>query len=247
MPVSYIAPGEHTSPKFCRAFALGCGGEVQEHPALRGRGPVALFGSPKLWPLLKRAQRERREWWYGDHAYFGRGSHYRITRNAYQHDGRGESTAARFLRFRRPIYPWRSGGTHILICPQSAMYFSLFGLELEAWLNQVTSELKKHTDRPVRIRRKHDAKPIHADLVGCWAVVVYSSAAALDALIAGVPVFVMANFAAAYRMGTPDLSKIEKPFYPHDRRSFLSVLADHQWTLDEISQGVAWRTLTHVH
>ena len=37
----------------------------------------------------------------------------------------------------------------------------------------------------------------------------------------GVPVFVLADFAAAYRMGTPDLTQIESPVYPDGRQTFV--------------------------
>ena len=74
-------------------------------------------------------------------------------------------------------------------------------------------------------------------------MVAYSSSAAIDALIAGVPVFVLSDFAAAYRMGSPDLSQIESPVYPHDRQSFCNCLADQQWNLLELRNGEAWRAL----
>ena len=107
LPVSYAVPTEVTSPRFCAAFAAGCGGTVTTSHRLRP-GPVAMFGSAQLWPLLQQARDERREVFYGDHGYFGRYRHYRITRNAYQHDGLGVSTGERFRRFGRPIQPCRA-------------------------------------------------------------------------------------------------------------------------------------------
>jgi hypothetical protein len=241
-PVCYYVSNEYTSPRFCAAFAAGCGGYTTTSSKLRP-APVALFGSAKLWPLLQEAQRTGVEWWYGDHGYFGRYRYYRVTRNAYQHDGRGVSDGARFRQFRRPIQPWRTSGTHILICPQTEIYFGLFGINRDAWLENVTATLRQYTDRPMVVRLKKDRRPIEADLVDCWAVVCYSSSAALDALIAGVPVFVLADFAAAYRMGTSDLSQIESPVYPPDRQTMMEVLADNQWSLLELRNGQAWRAL----
>jgi hypothetical protein len=105
--------------------------------------------------------------------------------------------------------------------------------------------LRQHTDREVRVRTKPDrwTRPISVDLAEAWAVVVYSSSAALDALVAGIPVFVLAPFAAAYRMGTPDLTQIETPVYPDDRDPFFHSLAAQQWTLPELASGAAWRDL----
>jgi hypothetical protein len=225
------------------AFAKGCGGTITDEEYLFP-GPVALFGSPARWPLLRQAQEAGRDYYYIDHAYFNRSKYYRITKNAYQHDGRGVSTGDRFRAFPRlAVQPWRTSGSHILICPNSSIYFALHGLDVDDWLRDVTMTLRQQTDRPIRIRWKVADCPIREDLVDAWAVVVFSSAAALDALIAGVPVFTLAPFAASVRMGLSDLTRIESPFYPDDRESFVSVLADHQWTIQEILKGVAWRDL----
>lgn len=243
-PVTYSVPGEFTSPKFASAFAAGCRGTVARDGVLRD-GPVAGFWSPALWPVLRQAQADGRTWFYGDHAYFGRGRYYRITANAYQHDGRGAADPTRWRACRRPIQRWRRRGRHVLVCPQSATYFSLFGIDVNRWIANVVETLQQHTDRPIRVRWKTDSRavPIDRDLRDCWAVVAYSSSAALDALIAGVPVFVLADFAAASRMGTSDLTQIESPVYPDDREAFFGVLAANQWTLDEMLAGRAWEAL----
>jgi hypothetical protein len=242
LPRSYVVPGEGTSPKFGRAFARGCGGQVTPSAQLLP-GPIALFGSPKRWALLQQAIAEGRDWYYGDHAFFGRGEFYRITKNAYQHDGSGNAGPERFDRFGRVVQPWRRSGSHVLVCPNSATYFGLFGLNVERWIGDVRRTLSAHTDREIRVRWKRDETPIAADLVDAWAVVAFSSVAALDALIAGVPVFVLAPFAAALRMGLSDLTRIESPVYPDGREPFLWNLAAQQWTLDEIAAGDAWRAL----
>lgn len=241
-PVTYAVQQEKTSPIISRAFAAGCGGVVWRENSLCP-GPMAIWGSPKRWELLQRAIRLGVEWFYMDHAYFGRGRYFRITRNAYQHDGTGNASPERFAEFNRPVQPWRTDGRHVLICPNSATYFGLFGMNVHIWVKEVCDVIGAHCRRPVRIRWKGDPQPIEHDLKDCWAVVSFSSAAALDALIAGVPVFVLAGFASAYRFGLPDLSHIEQPVYPDGREQFLWNLADNQWTLDEIREGVAWEAL----
>lgn len=243
IPVSYYAPNEITSPKFAYAFAKGCGGCISEDLDYLHPGPVALFGSPAVWPVLRLAQADGREWYYSDHAYFHRHRYFRITRNNYQHDGIGPSTPDRFLAVGRPVQPWRTVGAHVVVCPNSPIYCRLFGFDVAEWIASVVSTLKAHTDREIRVRWKHTRWPITDDLVNAWAVVVFSSAAALDALIAGIPVFVLAPFAAGARMGLSDVSRIESPTYPDDREQFLWALADHQWTLQEIYKGQAWREL----
>ena len=70
----------------------------------------------------------------------------------------------------------------------------------------------------------------------------WSSNSAVEALLAGIPVFVQAKHAASYRMGTPDLTKIENPVAPSDniRLRFFQALAANQWTAEEIASGMAW-------
>jgi hypothetical protein len=246
-PVSYYVPTEFSSPKFAFAFAKGCGGPITDERELFD-GPVAFFGSPAMWPLLRKAQAAGRDWLFGDHGYFGnernlRKRYFRITRNGYQHDGRGHATPARFERLQRPVQRWRKSGRHILVCPNSAVYFGLHGLNVDEWLVDVRQQLAAVTDRPIRIRWKVSATPIAEDLQDCWAVVVFSSSSAIDGLIAGVPCVTLAPFASTVRMGRTSLADIERPLYPSDREPFLWNLADHQWTLNEIFAGHAWRTL----
>jgi hypothetical protein len=247
-PVSYYAPGEITSPKFGYAFARGCKGTLTQWPPDDGvselfDGPVAAFGSPAMWPVLRKAQAEKRDWFYGDHGYFGRGTYYRVTRNAYQHDGSGEYSPHRFELHRREVKPWRQGGKHILVCPNSNIYMGLHGLDGEQWLRETLATIRQHTKREVIVRWKHTPVPIRRHLVRAHAVVVFSSAAALDALIDGVPVFVLAPFAAGSTMGLSDLSQIESPIYPENREPFLWALAANQWTLAEMIDGQAWAEL----
>ena len=245
IPVSYYAKDEFTSPKFAYAFAKGCRGTITDDLEYLHDGPVALFGTPPSWPLLRQAQAAGRDWYFGDHAYLGRGKYYRITKNAYQHDGRGNATSERFRAMRRQIQSWQPHGSHILICPNSAVYFSFHGINVQTWLDETEKTLRKYTDRPIRIRWKTQraANPIGEDLRKAWAVVVYSSAAALEALIAGVPIFTLAPFAASVRMGLSDLSQIESPIRPGGRDGFLSNLCANQWTIAEMLQGQAWRDL----
>lgn len=243
IPVSYYVASEQTSPKFAYAFAKGCGGSITADLDYLYDGPVACFGSPPVWPLLRRARDANRDWYYADHGYLGRGKYYRITKNAYQHDGRGPGSPERFNSFRRTIQPWRTTGAHVLVCPNSNVYFGLHGIDGDEWVRTVTDTLQTYTRRRIVVRWKTTPTPIAEDLRNAWAVVVFSSAAAIDALIAGVPNFTLAPFAATARMGLDDLTQIEKPIRPGGRAGFLHALAANQFTIPELLSGMAWRHL----
>lgn len=242
IPVTYSVPRELTSPVWCEAFAKGCGGPVETDGILRDR-PVALFGSPRLWSLLTQARAEGRTWWYGDKAYFGRGKFYRITRNAFQHDGSGNAGPERFRRFGLSIAPWRTSGSHILVCPPGDRFQRLHGVE--DWLERTLETLKTYTDRPIRVRPKPrliDGNSLAPDLEDCWALVTFMSNTAVEAVLAGIPVFVTGRSAAS-RMGLDDRSRIESPVMPDGREQWAWNLAANQWTLDEIRSGAAWRAI----
>lgn len=241
-PLAYAAAGEHTSPQWVAAFAAGCSGQSQIGGPLRD-GDVAMFGSPQLEPLLFEAQRQGRGWFYGDHAFFGRKQFYRCARNAMQFDGaEGDDDPARFRRFKIPVQDWRHRGSHVLLCPNSASFLTRHGAS--NWISDVRRVLAAHTDRPIRLRWKKDAelRPLAADLRDCWAVVTFTSNAAVEAILAGVPAFCTAA-CAGLTMGSANLQEIETPLMPEGRLAWASRLANNQWTLAEMQAGMLWSAL----
>lgn len=242
-PVAYVAVGEKTSPRWCRAFAQGCGGTVAPQRRLHP-GPVAMFGSRRLWGLLEQARAEGRDWYYGDHGYFGRFTFYRVTRNAHQHTGRGEPAYTRLKALGVTVAPWRRGGGHVLVCPPDQIFAGLFGFDGQAWAENIVAELRGRTDREIRVRSRHgnQDRPLWADLEDCWALVTFMSNAAVEAVLAGVPVFCTGR-CAALTMGSDDLSLIESPRRPHGRRRWAAVLAANQWTMDELRDGACWEAI----
>lgn len=233
----YSVTHESTNPRFAKAFAAGCSAPVVEDAKYRG-GAWAGFGSPVSWPSLNAARKAGATWYYGDHAYFDRFNHYRITRNAFQHTGVGE-------RQRDPgvtIEPWRKDGSHVLICPPSENIAILMGFNTDIWCADVSMRLAANTDRPVRIRPRNATAPLVYDLADAWAMVTWTSNAAVEALVAGVPVFCTGDCAAAV-MGRSDPVNIEYPIYPDNRYEWAATLAANQWTLDEMASGMAWSAL----
>jgi hypothetical protein len=242
VPTAYAVLGENTSPRFAKAFAKGCHGRLTTKDELQ-EGPVALFGSPARWNLLQAAVEQGRTWYYGDHGFFVRGNQYRITKNGYQHPGVGNADPTRWRALRRTIEPWRKTGRTVLLCPQTPRYHELFGMNVNEWLADLIAIIQNCSDRRIVIRTKTDVTPIEVALQDAWAVVSFSSAVAIDALLMGVPNFTLAPWASAYRMGCPDVRQIETPFYPDNREDFCAVLANNQWTSHEIGRGTAWHAL----
>lgn len=235
----YSVPTEKTSPLFAAAFAQGCGGMVRTGYV---GGAWAGFGSPANWWELQNSIADGDEFYYGDHGYFQRGKYYRITKNAYFHDGRGITDYKRIKTFIDKPRDWQKGGKYIVVCPQSDGFFKMRGMTQSGWLDKTVNDLLFHSDRQMKIHYKRDAEPLESLLKDAHAVVSYSSNAALVALMNGVPAFNTGDSHARH-VTLSDLTKIEKPFYPENRYEWAAVLADNQWTLDEMKSGMAWRHL----
>ena len=243
---SYFVPGERTSPLFAAAFAAGCGGDVAADDVLRD-GDVALFGSASRWDFLLEARRKGRNWYYCDHGYFGRFNYYRVTRNAFQADGSGSANMNLPRHRGLEINPWRPRGRHVLVCPPDAEFEGLMiragVLQTPNWASRTVDLLRQYTDRPIVVRNRSQAAkgPLAADLENCWALVTFMSNAAVEAAMAGIPVFALGP-CAARAIGRTNLSQIEDPIYP-DRTQFAANLLAQQWTLNEIADGTCWREL----
>lgn len=209
-------------------------------------GGVAMYGFLRgLLPTLNQAREFGRPWVYADRGYFratygaDHSGHFRFTRNAFQHDGRGQADPARFQRLVLRIAPWRRQGKHVLICPPGDVFTqAMLGISAQEWLEDVGAKLAASTDRPLRVRSKAapSGRPLIEDLQDCHALVTFMSNTAVEAVLAGVPVFTTGRCAAAV-MGCSDLAKIETPRYPEDRERWAAVLAANQWTLEEVRAG----------
>jgi hypothetical protein len=240
--ICYPTPGKAKARLLLEAFAQGA-------VSTSGLAPAAFYGVTEAtladW---QRVQAEGRDWYYLDNAYFDatRGTHFRATCNALQASGDEAPDWVRFAALELNVKPWQRGGRHIVVAPQSDWF--LRGLcGQRDWLGDTLRQLKAHTDRPIVVRhwtsdKAAAAANLQADLQGAWALVTHMSAAANEALVAGIPVFTTGRCAAT-RMGLSELERIEQPRRPDGRYVWAAALAGLQWTIEELREGVAWRRL----
>lgn len=247
-PTTYAVQTEKSSPRFARAFALGCGGIATASDCVQP-GPVALFGSPARVSLLHDAIAQSRTWYYGDHGYFRRFQYFRVSKNAFQRQPSTWSTDdTRWKALHVNRAPaWQTGGRSIVICPNSPTYMRWFGIDADAWVARIVHRLHAISDRPIIVRWKTTAstRPLYVDLHDAYMVIAFSSASAVDALQAGVPICTLAPWATTAPLGLTDVDQINQPIFPpiELRDQFLFTLANQQWTLDELEAGVAWKVL----
>jgi hypothetical protein len=249
---AYPVANKAKSLAICRAFVEGCNGLV-EHAAKELRPGVAFFygvdaSNEHLWQQLLA---ENRPYLYCDNSFFDhtRQTYFRIAWNRLQHSGEGVSNGERWRRLGVFIKPWRETGEHIVICPQSDHFMRVVCREHYDWLARTRDDVARLSPRVQRVRawspdKSALAATLEDDLAGAHALVTHSSAAAITAILNGVPAIVTSDDCAAKPMaGT--MAQLEAPPLPsHEARwQWASVLADNQWTIAEMTLGVAWSML----
>jgi hypothetical protein len=157
---------------------------------------------------------------------------------------------------------YRKTGNHILICTQRNGGWSMKGVSVISWLEQIVSEIKKYSDRPIVVRGHPGDKAavkylrdkpgkytvsenqhIIDDFRNAWAVINYNSTPAVAAVIEGIPAFVtdpIPQTSQAYAVANLNLNKIESPELK-DRQPWIERLAMCHWHFGELSDGTAWR------
>lgn len=239
----YAQPDKAKSQRVIEAFAAGCGGTVASTYETTLRPGAAVFYGvrPKWFTLWEQAKSEGRNWYYIDNAYFddAREQKFRVCCNYPQQFWFQDKP---YPSFSRTILPWRTSGDHIVLCAQSDEYMRVVEAWKTDWVQTVSTALRKYTARKIVVRRKAERIPLHVHLQGAWALVTHTSAAANEALVAGVPVFVTGRCAALTMSGT-NIAEIENPRMPSTRAAWAAAVAAHQWTLEEMAQGKAWRTI----
>lgn len=249
MITAYPMFGKSKSLEICRAFVAGCGGIVAKDARQLLDGPAFFYGvNESNLHLWRQAEKDlRRDYFYADNSYFdkSRQQYFRVTRNRLQHSGSGQSDGTRFAALGIPISPWKTDGTHIVVCPQSAAFMRDVVGRPDDWLEVTLLTLRHVTSRPLLVRQwERDKTSLAAtlahDLERAYALVTWSSAAAVSALLAGVPVIV-SDRCAAFRL-SGSFQAIE--YLPRPtRETWAGVLADNQWTLNEMRSGEAWAKL----
>lgn len=129
-------------------------------------------------------------------------------------------------------------------------------MKAEEWERNAVAALRKVTDRKIVYRPKPSwtgAKPIEGTsfsprseslndvLRDCHAVVTHHSNTAVDALVAGVPVFCLEGVASP--LALDDLASIENPVTPDGREQWAADVAWTQFSVKEMQCGLAWRHL----
>jgi lipopolysaccharide biosynthesis glycosyltransferase len=254
--ISYASKGLIYDP-YLADFIHGSGGKISNWSreqntdstlVIRGLGGGSRKAIQYCW-------KTGRPFYAIDTGYFGNGKLkriHRVTKDALQYLGpiyerngdRARQMGYKFKKFKP--------GSKILLVPPSNKVMEMFGQpDPEVWVENVIAELKKYTDRPIEVRLKPTrtervtTKPIQAALredVHC--LITYNSIAAVEALMEGKPAIVLGQNAASI-VAENDIKNINNPKIPtrDEMDAFMANIAYQQFTVNELRNGFAWRTL----
>jgi hypothetical protein len=142
----------------------------------------------------------------------------------------------------KPWRPRREG--YVLVGLPGPAFGKMIGLDMQAWGDSIVDRIRKHTDRPIRLREKTCTRPLSHDLDGASVVVTHSSNVAVDAIVEGVPCIVESLNPAA-PVCSLDLADIEHPHMP-DRTHWWASLMCQQFTMAEMASGLCWQWLQRI-
>jgi hypothetical protein len=219
------------------------------------RHPLVLRGILKH-KIIKRCWQDQRPFLYIDTGYFGNRPNpqnphgwktwHRVVPDNFQHGDIIDRPADRWERHRISLRA-RQQGRKILIAAPDEKPCQVYGIGLTDWLDQTQRTLREHTDRPIEIRQRNPnrqqrlSNDFQSALADVHAVVTFNSNAAVESVMSGVPVFVMAPCSAALPVANTDLSRIEDPWFPDADlvQRWCRHLAYGQFHNTELANGVA--------
>jgi hypothetical protein len=157
------------------------------------------------------------------------------------------------------LKPWRTQGTHVLVCLQRDGGWSMKGTDMVDWTRQTVQRLRSITNRPILIRPhpKHKinlsdltrlpgvsesvaGSTLQQDLSNAWAAVFCNSSSSVAAVLAGIPVFADDDDCVAWAVANKDLAHIESPAML-DRTQWLNDLSAAHWTDEESRNGAVYQ------
>lgn len=225
--IAHPVVGKTKSKMICEAFIQG---------AAKGAEGHVFYGvnetNVKEWKEIKS---RGEDWFYIDNSYFDsvRGQQFRVTKNRVQIDPvLLESDGKRFNDLGLQLqWPQDNPDGHDVFVYQSESFMDcVSGNPL--WLDKYPRTTLTHVRHWDRNKLKLQ-KTLEQDLRGARKLVTHSSAAAVTALIEGIPI-VVSEMSAVHSLSGA---------WPADRLRTLSVLADNQYTLNEMKDGTAWQML----
>lgn len=231
----------------CGDHATLCGSDVY----IPGAEVAVIYG----WKFSDRARRYP-HFVYADLGYWNRSDYYRLSVDGWSPEryvAQGKSDE-RLRSFGVEVQRWNESGDEILVVGAKEKAAKDHGLQYMQWEQALVSDcLRWLPGQKITYRPKpndpakrpipgvaYDLRTTEEALRAARLVVTHHSNMAIDALVAGVPVYCHEGAAAACSIPFQK-EEFENPTRDDaKRRQFLSDAAWLQWSMDEMKAGVAW-------
>jgi len=128
-----------------------------------------------------------------------------------------------------------------------------YGIDQAQWIDDTVTQIRQLTDRPVEVRQRSPKRidrvataPLSQELVNdVHALVTFNSVAAVEAIFAGVPAFVLAPVHVAAPVANTTLDSIEDPAWADQDLldAWCHSMAYGQYHVKELRNGTAFRMM----
>lgn len=157
---------------------------------------------------------------------------------------------------------WNANGQYVLVCLQRDGGWSMDGIGVVEWLDDILPKIQSSTNRKVLVRPHPGSmqvvddikqkfpnveisseKDIRDDFARAWCTVTYNSSPGVASLLWGVPVFVtdpMPMRSQAYGFASTDLKSVDSPIRP-DRTEFYHKIAQCHFSTAGLATGQSWK------
>lgn len=161
------------------------------------------------------------------------------------HNGSGvwpQGDGSRFAKLNIELQPWRKDGSHIAIRGQRGIGSRLMASPV-GWEMHTANELGKKTKRKILVKA-HPGNGAVSDtsheqyLQDAHALVIWSSAVGVKALVMGIPVFYCAPHWICAIAGRAGINELENPLMDDNLRLHaLEQMSWAQWSVAELATG----------
>lgn len=241
-------------------FTKGSGGEL-----VSGERMYANTSLPMCWAgffklqWLEICKRYNLKFYNLDSGYFGNRKTkiiFRLSVNNFQNvNPIVERPHDRWRNLKIEIDSFKQGSDIVIVPPDRKKCHVLNLGSSDKWVENVIEEIKKYSDRPIRIRERPGPRAdriIHntfKDFIkeNTFCVVGHSTNALVEAAMCDIPVISLGHSAtrSLYNYSLSDIEKL-KPVDQDQKQAWLNHLSYSQFTREELKSGYAWEIINHL-
>ena len=241
-------------------FTTGSGGKFVTYEEMYANTSLPMCWAGFFKPLwLEICKKNNLKFYNFDSAYFGnqkKKTIFRLSINNFQNvNPIVHRPSDRWERLNIKLESFKQGSDIVVIPPDRKKCHALNLGKPEEWVADVIDEIKKYSDRPIRIRERPEPRAdrlIHntfKDFIkeNTFCVVGHSTNALAEAAMCDIPVISLGHSAthSLYNYSLGDIEKL-KPVGQDQKQAWLNHLSYSQFTREELKSGYAWEIINHL-